>query len=68
MIVQNIAAARFEQPEADEPWYGEIPGLRGVRATGRTGDECRARLSEALDGWLLVRLESAETANADASG
>lgn len=86
MIVQYIAAAlaaaRFEQIEDDEPCYGEIPDLRGVWATGRTEGECRARLAEALDGWLLVRLrrglaippvggvrlEPAETANADVSG
>jgi predicted RNase H-like HicB family nuclease len=86
MIVQYIAAAlasaRLEEIEDEEPWYGEIPGLRGVWATGRTEDECRARLAEALDGWLLVRLrrglsipsiggvrlEPAEAMPADAGG
>lgn len=62
-IVQYIAAARYE-----EPWYAEIPALRGVWATGQTEDECRARRAETLDSWLFVRLESAEIANADASG
>ena len=60
MIVQYIAAAlasaRFEEIEDEEPWYGEIPELRGVWATGRTEAECRRNLAEALDGWLLVRL------------
>lgn len=60
MIVQYIAAAlvsaRFGEIEDEEPWYGEIPELRGVRATGRTEAECRASLAEALDGWLIVRL------------
>lgn len=86
MIVQYIAAAlasaRFEEIEDEEPWYGEIPELRGVWPPGRNRDECRERLAEALDGWLLirlrrslpippvggVRLEPAEIANADASG
>jgi predicted RNase H-like HicB family nuclease len=86
MIVQYIsaalAAARYEEIEDEEPWYAEIPALRGVWATGRTEDECRARLAETLDGWLLVRLrrglpippvggvrlEPADIANADASG
>jgi predicted RNase H-like HicB family nuclease len=86
MIVQYIAAAladaRYEKIEDEEPFYGEIPGLRGVWATGRTEDECRARLAEALDGWLLVRLrrglaippvggvrlEPAEATHADAGG
>ena len=60
MIVQYIAAAlasaRFEEIEDEEPWYGEIPELRGVWATGRTEAECRSHLAEALDGWLIVRL------------
>ena len=60
MIVQYIAtalaAARSEEIEDEEPFYGEIPGLRGVWATGRTEAECRAHLAAALDGWLLVRL------------
>lgn len=86
MIVQYItaalASARYEEIEDEEPWYGEIPGLHGVWATGRTRGEARARLAGALDGWLLVRLrralsippmgsirlEPAELANADVSG
>jgi len=60
MIVQYITAAlaraRFEEIEDEEPWYGEIPELEGVWATGRTEEECRSRLAEILDGWLLVRL------------
>ena len=86
MIVQYIAAAlasaRLEEIEDEEPWYAEIPELRGVWAAGRTEEECRARLAEVLDGWLLVRLrlglaippvggvrlEPAEIANAEAGG
>ncbi len=86
MIVQYIAAAlaaaRFEEIDDEEPWYGEIPGLQGVWATGLTEEECRARLAEALDGWLIVRLrrglaippidgvrlEPAERMNAEVSG
>ena len=60
MIVQYITAAlahaRFEEIEDEEPWYGEIPELQGVWASGRTEEECRSRLAETLDGWLLVRL------------
>ena len=86
MIVQYIAAAlasaRLEEIEDEEPWYAEIPELRGVWAAGRTEEECRARLAEVLDGWLLVRLrlglaippvsgvrlEPAEIANAETIG
>lgn len=41
MIVQSISAAlasaRFEEIEDEEPWYGEIPELRCVWATGTRG-------------------------------
>lgn len=45
----------IEQP--GEPYYGEIPGLQGVLATGRTLEDCRANLEDALDGWLLLGLQ-----------
>jgi len=55
-VEREIAEARAEEIEDEEPWYGDIPELRGVRATGRTGAECCARPADALDGRLVVRL------------
>ena len=43
--------------QAGEPYYGEIHGLQGVLATGRTLEECRANLEDALDAWLLLGLQ-----------
>jgi predicted RNase H-like HicB family nuclease len=51
-----LKRARFEKIEDRNPYYGEIPGLKGVWATGKTLAECRRNLSEALDGWIIVRL------------
>ena len=48
--------ARYELIEDDEPYYGEVPELPGVWATGRTLEECRRHLLEAVDGWLLFRI------------
>lgn len=45
----------IDQP--DEPFYGEIPGLAGVMATGSTLEECRANLEDALDAWLVLGLQ-----------
>ncbi len=60
MLVEYIQCAlkkaHFELIKDKEPFYGEIPALRGVWATGRTLEECRSNLVEALEGWLLVRL------------
>lgn len=48
--------AHYEIIEDAEPFYGEIEGLQGVWATGKTLEECRDKLAEVLDGWILIRL------------
>lgn len=40
--------AVFEKIEGEEPYYGEIPGVQGVWATGMTLEECRCQLMQAL--------------------
>ena len=61
MITEYINAAlnkaKYELIEDDEPYYGEVPGLDGVWATGKTLEECRRNLAEVIDGWLIVRLK-----------
>jgi predicted RNase H-like HicB family nuclease len=61
MITEYINAAlnqaKYELIEDEEPYYGEIPELEGVWATGKTLEECRRNLSEVIDGWLVVRLK-----------
>jgi len=44
--------------EDEEPYYGEVPELEGVWATGKTLEECRKYLVEVIDGWILVRLRN----------
>ncbi|MCR4392081.1 MAG: type II toxin-antitoxin system HicB family antitoxin [Candidatus Acetothermia bacterium] len=55
-IEAALSGARYELIQDEEPYYGEIPGLGGVWATGRTLEECRQNLKEVLEGWILVRL------------
>jgi predicted RNase H-like HicB family nuclease len=43
--------------QPDQSYYGEIPGLDGVLATGKTLEECRANLEDALDAWLALGLQ-----------
>jgi predicted RNase H-like HicB family nuclease len=61
MIVEYIEAtlreARYEIIKAEEPYYGEVPSLEGVWATGKTLEECRQNLTEVIDGWILIRLK-----------
>jgi predicted RNase H-like HicB family nuclease len=60
LIAQYIEAAlsraKYELIEDKEPYYGEVPELEGVWATGKTLEECRRNLAEVIDGWLVVRL------------
>ena len=48
--------ARYELIQDEEPYYGEVPELQGVWATGKTLEECRRNLIEVVDGWLLLRI------------
>ncbi|SPF42999.1 conserved hypothetical protein [Candidatus Sulfopaludibacter sp. SbA4] len=55
-ILAAMRKAHYE-PIADErPYYGHIPECPGVWATGRTLEECRDELQEALEDWLLLGL------------
>ena len=45
----NLAV--FEKIQDEEPYYVEIPGLQGVWATGRSLEDCRRRLKQALEDW-----------------
>lgn len=39
-------------------FYAEIKALRGVWATGKTLEACRANLLSTLEGWLIFRLRN----------
>ncbi len=60
MIIEYIEAAlshaKYEIIKDEEPYYGEVPGLKGVWATGKTLEQCRENLREVIEGWIVVRL------------
>lgn len=55
-IEAALSKAKYEMIEDEEPYYGEVPELEGVWATGKTLEECRKNLVEVIGGWILVRL------------
>ena len=55
-IQTALNRAHYEVIQDDEPYYGEVPELPGVWASGRTLEECRQNLMEAIDGWILFRI------------
>jgi predicted RNase H-like HicB family nuclease len=53
-IQEALNRAKYEMIEDDEPFYGEIPDLPGVWATGKTLEKCREQLKEVVEGWILL--------------
>lgn len=56
-ISEQLKRARYEPIDGGSRYYGRIPGLQGVWATGKTLEECREQLLEVLEGWLVLRLK-----------
>ncbi|MBN1322447.1 MAG: type II toxin-antitoxin system HicB family antitoxin [Methanotrichaceae archaeon] len=60
MFAEYIAAAMdrasHEIIDDPEPFYGEVPELRGVWAQGKTQEECRENLAGVIEGWIALRL------------
>lgn len=65
MIIEYLQAAlekaKYEIIEDKEPFYGEVPELEGVWTTGKTLEECRKKLREVTEGWIIIRLRSGLT-------
>jgi predicted RNase H-like HicB family nuclease len=60
-IEAALAQAKYEIIEDEEPYYGEVPSLAGVWATGKTLEECRKNLAEVIDGRIVIRLKKGLT-------
>lgn len=55
-LQEALNRAHYEIIADEEPFYGEVSELEGVWATGSTLEECRARLGEAIEDWLLLSI------------
>ncbi|HHH39127.1 MAG TPA: type II toxin-antitoxin system HicB family antitoxin [Sedimenticola sp.] len=55
-IREAMKQAHYELIEDEEPFYGEIPPLSGVWATGKTLEECRENLKSVLEEWIVLSL------------
>lgn len=56
-IDEALKRARYEIIEDDEHYYGEVEELKGVWATGKTLEECRSKLKEVIEGWILLSIK-----------
>jgi predicted RNase H-like HicB family nuclease len=57
-IQTALEHAKYEIIDDEEPYYGEIPELQGVWASGKTLEECRKNLEEVIDEWIIIRLRN----------
>mgnify|MGYP001172781207 CR=1 FL=1 len=48
--------ARYDLIDSEEPYYGEVPDLPGVWATGKTLEACRKNRAGVIEGWIVIRL------------
>ena len=56
-IEEALKRARYEIIDDEEPYYGAIAELQGVWATGKSLEECRNTLKEAMEGWIIVSIK-----------
>ncbi len=56
-IQEALKRAKYEIIKDKEPYYAEIPELKGVWATGNSLEECRKNLIEVIEGWLILSIK-----------
>ena len=57
-IEEALERARYEMiDDPDIPYYGEVPDLPGVWASGETLEVCRRELKDVIEGWLLISVK-----------
>jgi predicted RNase H-like HicB family nuclease len=60
-LTAALDRAHYEMIDDAEPFYGEISGLQGVWASGKTLEECRRNLAQALEDWIFFTVSRGET-------
>ena len=56
-IEESLRRAKYEIIDDDEPYYGEIKELKGIWVTAKTLDECRNKLKEVVESWILISIK-----------
>ena len=58
-IQRALCKARFEQFD-DGSYYAEIPECPGVWANEESPEQCKSILAEALEDWILLKLQDGD--------
>ena len=51
-----LERAHYEIIDDENPFYGEVPHLAGVWATGVTLEDCRRNLAAVVEDWVLFSI------------
>jgi predicted RNase H-like HicB family nuclease len=54
-----LQQAKYKTLE-DGTWFSEIDGFEGVWGNGGTVEECRTDLLEALEEWVILKLQDGD--------
>lgn len=58
-IAKKLKLARYKLLK-DGTYFGEIPGFKGVWANAKNLEDCRQELQEALEDWVLLKVQDNE--------
>src|SRR3989338_5929518 len=58
-IFKKLKEARYKLLK-DGTYFGEIPGLRGVWANAKTLEDCRTKLQEVLEDWIILKMRAGD--------
>ncbi len=54
-IYHQLSQAKYKILE-DKTYFGKIPRLKGLWGSGKSLEECREDLREALEEWIVLKL------------
>lgn len=57
-IQKAMERAHYEIIEDERAFWGEISGFQGVWGKAQTLEKCREELREALEEWIIFRLQN----------
>ncbi|MBU2529505.1 MAG: type II toxin-antitoxin system HicB family antitoxin [Elusimicrobia bacterium] len=58
-ITKKLNKAKYKLLK-DGSYFGEIPGIKGVWASANNLEDCRRKLQEVLEDWLVLKIAAGE--------
>jgi predicted RNase H-like HicB family nuclease len=55
-IQAALDQAHYEIIQDEEPFFGTVPGLDGVWASGTSLEACRTNLADVVEDWVFISI------------